>query len=121
MIVRAASRTAASTRIRGATLASPLSEDGDHLYANVSVLPDRRRRPELCFIALAGEEVVGFASLDVPGRSERAYAAARRAGLRRLVTESEERNVPLGRLNEKLGYRPIPGMVVLRGPLASDA
>lgn len=100
------------------------------------------RRPELCFVALAGDEVVGFASLDVPGRSEKAYhgltctarawrgrgvaealkrsqiAAARRAGLRRLVTESEERNVPMRRLNEKLGYRPIPGMVVLRGPLA---
>ena len=101
------------------------------------------RRPELCFVALVGDEVVGFASLDVPGQSERAYhgltctarawrgrgvaealkrsqiAAARRAGLRRLVTESEERNAPMRRLNEKLGYRPIPGMVVLRGPLAT--
>jgi GNAT superfamily N-acetyltransferase len=103
------------------------------------------RRPELCFVALAGEDVIGFASLDVPGRSGRAYhgltctarawrgrgvgealkrsqiAAARRAGLRRLVTESEERNVPMRRLNEKLGYRPIPGMVVLRGPLAPSS
>jgi hypothetical protein len=25
------------------------------------------------------------------------------------------------RLNEKLGYRPIPGMVVLRGPLAPSS
>jgi GNAT superfamily N-acetyltransferase len=101
------------------------------------------RRPELCFVALAGDEVVGFASLDVAGPPGQAYhgltctarawrgrgvalalkrtqiAAARRAGLHRLVTESEERNEPMRRLNEKLGYRPIPGMVVLRGPLAS--
>jgi hypothetical protein len=35
------------------------------------------------------------------------------------VTESEERNEPMRRLNEKLGYLPEPGMIVLRGPLAA--
>ena len=33
------------------------------------------------------------------------------------MTESEERNEPMRRLNEKLGYRPGPGMIALRGPL----
>jgi mycothiol synthase len=99
------------------------------------------RRPELAFVALAGEEVVGYASLDDFGQDayhgltavKRAWrrrgvatalkraliAAARERGHRRLVTESETRNVPMRSLNEKLGYRPAPelSVVVLRGPL----
>jgi ribosomal protein S18 acetylase RimI-like enzyme len=100
------------------------------------------RRPELCFIALASDEVVGYAALQVFGdeahhgltatrrdwrrrgvatalkRAE--IAAAKRAGFRRLVTESEERNEPMRRLNEKLGFVPSPelSMAVMRGPLA---
>jgi mycothiol synthase len=99
------------------------------------------RRPELCFIALAGHEVVGYAALQVFGdeahhgltatrrdwrrrgvaaalkRAE--IAAAKRAGFRRLLTESEERNEPMRRLNEKLGYVPAPewSMVVMQGPV----
>jgi GNAT superfamily N-acetyltransferase len=99
------------------------------------------RRPELCFIALAGDEVVGYAALQVFGdeahhgltatrrdwrrrgvasalkRAE--IAAAKRAGFRRLVTESEERNEPMRRLNEKLGYVPAPeySTLVMQGPL----
>jgi mycothiol synthase len=98
------------------------------------------RPPELCFIALAGDEVVGYAGLNVFGdeafhsltatrrdwrrrgvasalkRAE--IAAARRAGFRRLVTESEERNEPMRRLNEKLGFVPAPefSTIVMRGP-----
>jgi hypothetical protein len=36
-----------------------------------------------------------------------------------LLTESEERNEPMHRLNEKLGYVPAPewSMVVMRGPV----
>jgi GNAT superfamily N-acetyltransferase len=99
------------------------------------------RRPELAFVALAGVEVIGFASVDVFGESDTGWhgltavsrawrgrgiatalkqsqiEAARRLGLRRLMTESEERNEPMRRLNAKLGYRPVPGMIVLRGPL----
>jgi mycothiol synthase len=101
------------------------------------------RRPELCFIALAGGEVVGYAALQVYGdnvfhgltatrrdwrrrgvasalkRAE--IAAAKRAGFERLLTESEERNEPMRRLNAKLGYRPAPewSTVVMRAPLAS--
>jgi GNAT superfamily N-acetyltransferase len=99
------------------------------------------RRPELCFLALAGDQVVGYAALQVFGdeahhgltatrrdwrrrgvgaalkRAE--IAAAKRAGFRRLLTESEERNVPMRRLNEKLGYVPAPewSMIVMQGPV----
>jgi mycothiol synthase len=99
------------------------------------------RRPELCFIALVGDEVVGYAALQVFGdeahhgltatrrdwrrrgvgsalkRAE--IVAAKRAGFRRLVTESEERNEPMRRLNEKLGYAPAPeySTAVMQGPL----
>jgi mycothiol synthase len=100
------------------------------------------RRKDLSFVALAGDEVIGYASLHVFGDPTVAHnsltvvarqwrnrgvaislkraqiEAARRAGIVRLRTESEERNVPMRRLNEKLGYRPAPGTVVLRGPLA---
>ena len=99
------------------------------------------RRPELCFVAVADGEVAGFASIDVFGESDTGWhgltavgrswrrrgiaealkrsqiEAARRLGLRRLMTESEERNEPMRRLNEKLGYCPVPGMIALRGPL----
>jgi GNAT superfamily N-acetyltransferase len=102
------------------------------------------RRPELAFVALAGGQVIGFASIDVFANSDsgwhgltavaRAWRgrgvgtalkcaqidAARRLGLRRLLTESEERNAPMRRLNARLGYRPVPGMIVLRGTLGGE-
>jgi GNAT superfamily N-acetyltransferase len=100
------------------------------------------RRPELTFLALAGDEVVGYAGLQVAG--DRAFhgltatrrdwrgrgvatalkraeiAAAKEYGFERLLTESEERNEPMRRLNEKLGFVPAPELstVVMRGPLA---
>jgi mycothiol synthase len=100
------------------------------------------RRPELCFIALAGDEVVGYAALQIVAEQaehgltatrrdwrrrgvatalKRAeIAAAKRAGFKRLITESEERNEPMRRLNEKLGFVASPelSMAVMRGPLA---
>jgi GNAT superfamily N-acetyltransferase len=97
------------------------------------------RDARLAFVALAGGDVVGYASIDVLGETgyhgltgvRRAVrrrgiaralklhqiAAARALGLAQLVTESEETNLPMRRLNEELGYRPIPGSVVLQGPL----
>jgi mycothiol synthase len=98
------------------------------------------RRPEYFFIALAGDEPVGYATLDDFGRDahngltavKRAWrrrgvatalkrtqiAAAKRAGFRRLVTGSEERNVAMRSLNAKLGYTSEPSLntVVFRGP-----
>jgi GNAT superfamily N-acetyltransferase len=98
--------------------------------------------PELCFLALAGDEVIGYAVLQDSG--ERAFhgltvtrrdwrrrgvatalkraeiAAASRHGFKRLLTESEERNEPMRRLNEKLGFVPAPewSTVVIRGSIA---
>ncbi len=99
------------------------------------------RRHDLSFVAVAGDELVGLATLDIfpaggfhgltavarawrrrgVGRALKRtqIAAAKAAGLERLYTESEERNEPMRRLNEQLGFRPIPGMVVMRGPLVS--
>jgi mycothiol synthase len=98
------------------------------------------RDPELFFIALAGDEPVGYATIDNMGRDayhgltavkrdwrrrgvatalkQTQIAAAKRMGFRRLVTGSEERNLPMRTLNAKLGYRPEPSLseVVLRGP-----
>jgi mycothiol synthase len=100
------------------------------------------RRPELMFLALAGDEVVGYAGLQA--YDEQAFhgltvtrrdwrrrgvaialkraeiAAAKEAGFKRLLTESEERNEPMRRLNEKLGFVPAPewSTVVMRGPAA---
>jgi GNAT superfamily N-acetyltransferase len=99
------------------------------------------RDPELFFIALAGDEPVGYATMDNFGKDAHhgltavardwrrsgvatalkhaQIAKAKRAGFRRLVTASEERNAPMRNLNEKLGYRPEPTLstVVLRGPI----
>ena len=98
------------------------------------------REPELFFIALAGEQPVGYATMDNYGAD--AYhgltgvlrnwrgrgvatalkhaqiAKAKNVGFRRLVTASEERNAPMRNLNEKLGYCPEPSLstIVLRGP-----
>ena len=99
--------------------------------------PSRRR--ELCFAAVADGRVVGYAAIDVFGpkafhgltavrpawrrrgvatalkRAQIAAAAA--AGFATLETESEERNLPMRTLNERLGYRPAPGTIVFEGEL----
>jgi mycothiol synthase len=99
------------------------------------------RLPELCFVALAGDEVIGYAILEDYGKEahhgltavKRAWRrrgvatalkrtqirAAKERRFERLVTESEERNEPMRILNLKLGFRPEPSLstVVLRGPL----
>jgi len=85
--------------------------------------------PEATFIALAGEEVVGFAklSLTAPTAAGNAMTAVKRAwrgrgiagalkateinwalanGYTELHTSNEERNAPINRLNSRLGYRP---------------
>lgn len=98
------------------------------------------RRHDLSYVAFTAEKVVGYATLNIfpaggfhgltavardwrrrgVGRALKQHqiAAAKAAGIEKLFTESEERNEPMRRLNEELGFRPIPGMIVLRGPLA---
>jgi GNAT superfamily N-acetyltransferase len=97
--------------------------------------------PELTFIALAGDEVVGYAILDslrgepwhrltavkrawrgrgIATALKRAQIqAAQKKGFARLVTTNEERNRPMRSINRALGYRPEPGLstIVMRGPL----
>jgi mycothiol synthase len=96
--------------------------------------------PEATFIALAGDEVVGFAklSLTTPTAAGNAMTAVKRAwrgrgvasalkaaeinwalanGYTELHTSNEERNTPINRLNARLGYRPGVGRIYLVGPL----
>jgi GNAT superfamily N-acetyltransferase len=100
-------------------------------------------RPEATFVALAGDEVAGYAKLSlsnarpgvamhdmtgvrrswrgrgVAGALKRAEIAwAKRNGFTRLETANEERNEPIRRLNQRHGYVPEPGHVVVRGPVA---
>ena len=97
--------------------------------------------PEATFIALAGEEVVGFAklSLTAPAAAGNAFTAVKRAwrgrgiaralkateitwalanGYTELHTSNEERNAPINRLNARLGYRPGIGQIHLVGPIS---
>ncbi len=97
------------------------------------------RDPRAAFVALVDGEVAGFAQIDVVGetgyhgltavrRADRRrgigralklhqIAAAKELGLATLITESEERNEPMRSLNASLGYRSIPGSIVVQGPL----
>jgi GNAT superfamily N-acetyltransferase len=95
-------------------------------------------RPEAVFVALAGDEVVGYAKLALPDewtgtawhdltgvkrawRGRGIASALKRAQIRwaklegyeRLTTMNEERNAPIRHLNERYGYKPEPGRVVL--------
>ncbi len=96
------------------------------------------RKPEFLHIALVGGEVAGYASLNVYGSAayngftvigrrfrRRGLARAlkvaqiedaRRAGIERLVTQSNEENAPMRALNAQLGYRPAKPLFVVRGP-----
>jgi GNAT superfamily N-acetyltransferase len=96
------------------------------------------------FVALADDEVVGYAALVQLGPSGRTaeheltavrrpwrrrgiatalkraqIAWAKANGYERLLTANDEVNSAMRAVNAKLGYRPAPGSVFLRGPLAS--
>ena len=100
-------------------------------------------RPEATFVALAGDEVVGYSKFsltdaqptvafhDLTGvrrawRGRGVAGALKRTQLRwakeqgyeRVSTHNEERNEPIRRLNERYGYRTSPGRIFVRGPLA---
>jgi mycothiol synthase len=99
-------------------------------------------RPEATFVALAGDEVVGYAKLalsaalpdtafhdvtgvkrawrgrGIAGALKRAEIGwAKEAGYSRLRTHNEARNTPIRILNERHGYVVEPGSVTVRGPL----
>ena len=101
-------------------------------------------RPEATFVALEGDEVVGFAKLSLtsarpdiafhdlaavrPAWRGRGIAAALKArqiawakaqGYARLETHNEERNEPIRRINARFGYREEPGRIELVGPIAA--
>jgi GNAT superfamily N-acetyltransferase len=99
--------------------------------------------PEATFIALEGEQAVGFAklSLTAPTAAGHSMTAVKRAwrgrgiagalkaaainwaldhGYTELHTSNEERNAPIQRLNAHLGYRPQVGRIHLVGPLLAD-
>ena len=93
------------------------------------------------FVAVAGGEVVAYAKLRARpdgrtfdhgmtavkrnARGRGIASALKRAqivwakehGVERLTATNEERNAPMRRVNESLGYRPAPGRVFLRRPV----
>jgi GNAT superfamily N-acetyltransferase len=98
--------------------------------------------PGLIVVALAGDEAVGYAmlapSVADPSRAQHWMTGVRRAwrgrgvasalkdaqltrakerGVRVVRTANELRNEPIRRLNARLGYRPEPEQIVMRGPL----
>ena len=99
--------------------------------------------PEATFVALAVDEVVGFAKFSltraqptiawhdvtgvkrawrgrgIAGALKRAeIASAKEQGYERLQTMNEERNAPIRKLNERYGYRLAPSRIFVVGPLA---
>jgi mycothiol synthase len=100
--------------------------------------------PEATFIALADEEVIGFAklSLTAPTAAGNSMTAVKRGwrgrgvaralkaaeinwaienGYTELHTSNEERNDPINRLNARLGYRPGEATIYLVGPTIDGA
>jgi len=98
---------------------------------------------EATFVAVAGDEVVGYAKFSLTeARPTSAYhdlTAVRRAwrghgvaralkasqiawamanGYEEIHTRNDERNAPIRRLNAEFGYVPAIGRIYLRGPLA---
>ena len=99
-------------------------------------------RPEATFVAVAGDEVIGYAKFslsalhhDGPSRPDGRQAGLARPrrrtcaegdadrvrkanGFVELRPPNDERNAPIRHLNEEFGYRPTVGKIYLRGPLA---
>ena len=100
-------------------------------------------KPEATFVALVDGEVVGYSKFSltdaqptvafhdltgvkrawrgrgIAGALKRTQIAwAKEHGYERLSTMNEERNEPIRKLNERYGYRPVPGRIFVRGPVA---
>ena len=103
-------------------------------------LEHESRDPAVAFVALDDGEVVGYARLHTcgaPHRLEHGLTAVRRShrrrglatalkraqirwaadrGYRELLTDTVEGNVGMRAVNERLGYRAQPPMVIVQGP-----
>jgi len=102
-------------------------------------------RPEATFVAVAGQEVVGYAKFSLtaaqPTIAHHDLSAVRRAwrgrgvaralkaaqinwalasGYTELRTRNEVRNEPIRRLNARFGYRPGIGCIYLTGPISGS-
>jgi GNAT superfamily N-acetyltransferase len=101
--------------------------------------------PEACFIALAGDEVVGYTALRRYGANSREaenrltavrrewrrrgiatalkraqIEAARAAGIERLFTTNDETNVGMRGVNARLGFEPEPERIVVSGAISPN-
>jgi GNAT superfamily N-acetyltransferase len=101
-------------------------------------------RPDATFVAVAGDEVVGYAKFSLtaaqPTTAHHDLSGVKRAwrgrgiaralkaaqinwaltnGYRELHTRNEQRNEPIRRLNAQFGYRPGVGRIYLVGPAAT--
>jgi GNAT superfamily N-acetyltransferase len=101
-------------------------------------------RPDATFVAVAGDEVVGYAKFSItaarPTSAAHDLTAVKRAwrgrgiaralkatqigwakanGFEQLQTRNDERNAPIRRLNAEFGYRPGIGRIHLQGPVAA--
>jgi len=102
-------------------------------------------RPEATFVAVAGQEVVGYAKFSLtaaqPAIAHHDLSAVKRAwrgrgvaralkaaqvnwafanGYTELRTRNEVRNEPIRRLNARFGYRPGVGRIYLTGPISAS-
>ena len=100
--------------------------------------------PEATFLALAGNDVVGYAKFSFTA-ARPTVAAHDMTGVKRasrlrnrsrtqvrpdlmgdparpatLETTNEERNAPIRRLNQQLGYRTAPGRILLQGATSAS-
>jgi mycothiol synthase len=103
-------------------------------------------RPDATFVALAADEVIGYAKFSltsarpnvaahdmtavkrswrgrgIAGALKRAQIGwAKREGYERLQTSNEVRNAPMRRVNERLGYRFAAVRLFMLGPLSGGA
>ena len=101
-------------------------------------------RPDATFVAVAGDEVVGYAKFSLtaaqPTTAHHDLSGVKRAwrgrgiaralkaaqinwalvnGYRELRTRNEQRNEPIRRLNAQFGYQPDIGRIYLVGPVAT--
>ena len=103
-------------------------------------------KPEATFVAVAGDEVIGYAKFSLtdaqPTTAHHDLTAVKRAwrgrgvaralkatqigwakenGYLELRTRNEQRNAPIRHLNAEFGYRPTVGRIYLLGPLMRAA